>query len=82
MSARITCYNQISFIAGTPQDWLRESGFSEFQPVKVLPSYPKWMTDTVPGISVLTLICLGIVTGATVLFITLKKQQMFCFKTK
>ena len=68
--------------AGTPNDDLRSPPFAEFEPIRVLPTYPDWFIDTPGGIATLVILCLLTVIIIPLLILLCKKKQWLCFKAK
>ena len=67
---------------GTPNQALRGPAFAEFEPIRVMPTYPDWIVDTPGGIATLTIVCLAIAATIPLLLLLCKKKRWLCFKPK
>lgn len=63
---------------GTPSELLRRPGFAAYGPVKVMPTYPVWATDTVEGIVTVTLSCILAAVLLLLAIILLAKYMGWC----
>ncbi|KAK2148145.1 hypothetical protein LSH36_512g01007 [Paralvinella palmiformis] len=70
-------------IQGTPSEELTSSPFVPFDVIQVEPTYPIWLTDTIPGIITLCIICLAIVALILGLILGLcSRYEKCCFEKK
>ncbi|KAK2148147.1 hypothetical protein LSH36_512g01009 [Paralvinella palmiformis] len=70
-----------SNLRGEPSDVLKEETFAEWQPYKVHPAYPVWITETVGGVVFLSLLCLLFLIGLiTLLVLHSKKYRWGCYR--
>ena len=67
---------------GTPNQAVRGPAFAEFEPIRVMPTYPDWIADTPGGIATLTIVCLAIAATIPLLLLLCKKKRWLCFKPK
>ena len=68
---------------GTPSSALDSAAFDPYNPIKVEPTYPIWIIETIPGLVTLGCVCLVFLTlcVAVSVFVCYRKDWC-CFKPK